>query len=642
MYTFFNSLSSQVTHVCLKQIGWSSGRAYFHVRSVRFESVEKCMLPGQTHKSIHNVLTTSTKCQFNCSLDRCLSADTSAQANSLKWSYIHGSSPISLLGTTIGKCFQNCVEVNPDKTAVIFFKDGVSLTFAELLEKADQLAAGFMSLGVRKGDRVGIWGPNSVEWVITQYATARAGNILVNINPSYRAGELKYALHKAGCKLLVASTGFKNVNYLDMLREIIPELDRLSPGATVTSKELPNLKYILTMGPDFYPGTFRFDDVLMSATQSQKQSIFDLQDQLQFDDPINIQFTSGTTGSPKGATLSHNNIINNSYFVGLRCGYHQHESVICAPVPLYHCFGMVMASLQMITHSATLVWPSPTFDPVYVLKAVEAHKCTALYGVPTMFIDILNHPLCDKTDTSSLITGIMAGATCPIEVVKALLKRVNMHKFTVCYGSTETSPVSFQSTGDCTPEKRVSTVGKVLDHVEAKVIDSEGRVLPVGSAGELCTRGSNNMLGYWDDPVKTAQVITPDRWYHTGDLAVMSADGYCSIVGRIKDMLIRGGENIYPLEIEQVLYNHPKIKDIQVIGVPDFRLGEQVCAWIVVKDGQTLTEEEVRSFCKDKMARFKIPHYILFVDSFPTTITGKIQKYIMREETIKKLGLTQS
>ncbi|BFZ14963.1 hypothetical protein BsWGS_18002 [Bradybaena similaris] len=543
----------------------------------------------------------STKHYFNRSRNQYASFHTSGQtaAHAKKWSYIHGPSSVPLLGTTIGKRLQEKVEAHPDKTAVIFFKDGITLTFAELLEK-------------------------------------------VNINPSYRPIELEYALRKSGCKLLVASTGFKNLDYFKMLSEIMPELQQLPVGAAIKSEKLPALQYVVMMDSDKYPGTLRFEDVMESSTPSHRQSVLDLQDQLQFDDPINIQFTSGTTGSPKGATLSHHNIVNNSYFLGLRCGYHEHEAVICAPIPLYHCFGMVMASLQMITHGATLVWPSPVFDPLYVLKAVEEHKCTSLYGVPTMFIDILNHPLCSKTDTSSLITGIMAGAPCPVETVKAVLQRMNMHKFTVCYGSTETSPVSFQSTGGCTLDKRVSTVGKVLDHVEGKVVDLDGRIVPLGSVGELCTRGPNNMLGYWEDPEKTGQAITPDRWYHTGDLAVMTEDGYCSIVGRIKDMLIRGGENIYPLEIEQALYKHPKIKDVQVIGTPDVRLGEQVCAWIVVKDGMTLTEQEVRDFCKDKMARFKIPHYILFVEGFPTTVTGKIQKYVMREETIKKLRLSQS
>ncbi|CAG5115768.1 unnamed protein product [Candidula unifasciata] len=389
-----------------------------------------------------------------------------ATVEAKKWSYIHGPSSVPLLGTTIGKRLQEKVEAHPDKTAVIFFKDGITLTFADLLEKVDKLAAGLLSLGVGKGDRVGIWGPNTLEWFLTQYAAARAGNILVNINPSYRSNELEFALRRSGCKLLVASTGFKDLNYFNMLSEIIPGLKQLPSGASIKSEKLPALKYILLMGSDTNPGTLRFEDVLESSTPSNRQAVFDLQDQLQFDDPINIQFTSGTTGSPKGATLSHHNIVNNSYFVGLRCGYHEHKAVICAPVPLYHCFGMVMASLQMITHGATVVWPSPIFDPVYVLKAVEAHRCTSLYGVPTMFIDILNHPLCSKTDTSSLITGIMAGSPCPVETVKAVLQQMNMHKFTVCYGSTETSPVSFQSTGTCALEKRVSTVGTVLDHVE--------------------------------------------------------------------------------------------------------------------------------------------------------------------------------
>ncbi|KAH9495236.1 Acyl-CoA synthetase member 2 mitochondrial [Bulinus truncatus] len=580
------------------------------------------------------------KTNSNLFLSSCQSLHTSHTClHHLTWSYVHGASTVPLSGITIGKQLQKMVESQPNKVAVIFAKDKIQLTFSELLNKVDMLAAGFHSFGIGHGDRVGVWGPNTEEWVLTQYGTSRAGNILVNINPSYRKDELKYALQKAGCKGLVAAPGFKGIDYIRMLREIIPEMESVPHGSPLNSKDFPNLKYIFTMGPEKYPGTIRFDDFIALATPSSREKITDIQNNFQFDDAINIQFTSGTTGSPKGAVLTHHNIVNNSYFVGLRCGYHEHESIICIPVPLYHCFGMVMGSMQSITHGATVVWPSPSFDATSVLSAVETYRCTALYGVPTMFIDILNHPLCDKTDLSTLITGIMAGSPCPVETVRDVLKRMNMEKFTVCYGSTETSPVSFQSTGICTIDKRVSTVGKVLDHIEAKVIDSDGRIVPIGTSGELCTRGPSTMLGYWEDPEKTRQAVTPDRWYHTGDLAVMTAEGYCSIVGRIKDMLIRGGENIYPLEIEQILYQHPKIKDVQVIGVPDSRLGEQVCAWIVVKSGMNLTEQEVKEFCKDKIAKFKIPHYILFVEDFPKTVTGKIQKFIMREESVKMLGL---
>ncbi|BFZ24452.1 hypothetical protein BsWGS_27491 [Bradybaena similaris] len=583
-----------------------------------------------------------TLCSYTSTSGQRAAAHTSPQTHKTKWSYGHAASSIPLLGATIGYRFQETVEKHPSRTAVVFFKDGVKLSFADLLEKVDMLAAGFLSLGLTKGDRVGIWGPNSAEWTITQYATARAGLILVNVNPAYRTHELEYALRKAGCKLLVAATSFKGNDYIAMLREIIPELDALSLGSAISSKALPDLKYILTMGPKKYSGTLQFDDVLTIATPSQRQSIFDLQDLLQFDDPISIQFTSGTTGSPKGATLSHFNILNNSYFSGFRCAYDKHEATVCVPAPLYHCFGMVVGAMQMISHGATIVFPSPTFDAGYTLKAVEEQRCTSLLGVPSMFIDILNHPACAGTNFSSLYTGVMSASPCPITLCRAVVQQMNMHRFTVCYGSTETSPVSFQTTGDSTLDQRVSTVGKLLDHIEGKVIDSDGKIVPIGSTGELCTRGPNNMIGYWDDPEKTAKTITPDGWYHTGDLAVISADGYCSIVGRIKDMLIRGGENIYPLEIEQVLYKHPSVKDVQVIGVPDERLGEQVCAWIVVKPGMSLTETEVREFCSGKMARFKIPKYILFVDSFPTTVTGKIQKFAMREESIKRLNLPQS
>ncbi|RUS88269.1 hypothetical protein EGW08_003971 [Elysia chlorotica] len=555
-----------------------------------------------------------------------------------KWSYVHGPSSVPLLGQTIGRALQDKTSKHPDKAAAIFPKENVQLSFQELLQKADQLAAGLRKLGINKGDRLGIWGPNSSQWVLTQYATARAGIVMVNINPSYRLNELQFALKKSGCKAIIAAPGFKDVDYFEMLRSIMPELNSHKAGAPLQSEQLPDLKYVIAFN-NTQDGALSLEDVMSSSTPSEIQEVFDLQDKLQFDDPINIQFTSGTTGNPKGACLSHHNILNNSYFVGLRCGYHEHDAIICCPVPLYHCFGMVLASLSNVSHGATSVWPNPSFNPEDTLRAVETYKCTSLYGVPTMFIDMLCSHEFDKVDLTSLRTGIMAGSPCPVETMKAVRDKMHLDKMTVCYGSTETSPVSFQSTKDCTLEKRVSTVGKVLDHIEAKIIDHEGHIVPIGEKGELCTRGTNNMLEYWDDPEKTKAVMGRDQWYHTGDLAIMTEDGYCSIVGREKDMLIRGGENIYPLEIEQILYEHPKVKDIQVIGVPDQRLGEQVCAWIEVKENMTLTEEEVKDFCKDKMARFKIPHYIMFVEDFPKTVTGKIQKFVMREQSTKILGL---
>ncbi|CAL1536596.1 unnamed protein product [Lymnaea stagnalis] len=616
----------------LQKITWHSLKRSFSVVSTTQNTITRLVLMRRQCRQ-------SKQSQFCQSHVRLHTSPQKQTSNPLKWSYVHGASSVPLLGITVGKQLQKTAETHPNRSAMIFANEKQQLTFTELLAKADMFAAGLRTLGFKHGDRVGIWGPNSLEWVLTQYGTARGGIVLVNINPSYRKNELKYALNKVGCKGLVAAPSYKNIDYISMLRDLMPEMDITLEGSPLNAKEIPNLKYVFSMGATKYPGTIRVDDLLRMASLPEIREINDIQDTFQFDDAINIQFTSGTTGSPKGAVLTHHNLVNNSYFVGLRCGYHEHDSIICVPVPLYHCFGMVMGCMQSITHGATMVWPSPVFDPESVLRALETYRCTALYGVPTMFIDILNHPLCDKIDTSTLITGIMAGSPCPIETVRDVLQRMNMHKFTVCYGSTETSPVSFQSTGLCSVDKRVSTVGKVLDHIEAKIIDSEGRVVPVGSSGELCTRGSSTMLGYWDDPEKTKQAITPDEWYHTGDLAVMTEEGYCSIVGRIKDMLIRGGENIYPLEIEQILYQHPKIKDVQVIGVPDKRLGEQVCAWIVVKSGMTLTDKDVKEFCKDKMAKFKIPHYILFVEDLPKTVTGKIQKFVMREESIKLLGL---
>ncbi|KAL8604067.1 hypothetical protein ACOMHN_024892 [Nucella lapillus] len=569
---------------------------------------------------------------------RCLTVGVAERCGrKLTWSYSHGVGDRPLLGTPIGRLLQGQADEHPDRDAVVFRQDGHRLSFQQLLAVADQFAAGLRALGLKKGDRVGLWGPNSMEWVITQFATARAGLVMVNINPMYQLRELEFALHKVGCKALVAAPGYKEWDYYHTLFEIIPELASC-PEGKIHSHRLPGLQILIMMGKEKLKGAFRFDDLLDAASPAEVKAIPDLQDSLQFDEPINIQFTSGTTGLPKGATLSHHNIVNNSYSVGLALDYHNRESRICCPVPLYHCFGMVLASLQVACHGATVVYPSKSFDAGVTLEAVQAERCTSLYGVPTMFIDMLNHRTLQTADLSTLYTGIMAGAPCPMEVMRRVMDNMHMHQVTVCYGSTETSPVTFQSGRGSSVEKRVSTVGCVAGHVEACVVSEEGKVVPVGMIGELCTRGYTTMLGYWDDHDKTAECIGQDRWYHTGDQAEMDEDGYCRIVGRLKDMIIRGGENVYPTEIEQVLYAHPKVKDVQVVGIPDDRLGEEICAWIQLKPGETATEAEFKDFCKNKLARFKVPRFFHLVESFPMTVTGKVQKFKIREQAMEDYG----
>ncbi|XP_048773369.1 medium-chain acyl-CoA ligase ACSF2, mitochondrial-like [Ostrea edulis] len=597
------------------------------MRSFRFL---KCT-PLSKFKPINNPLADGSVAVY---VKRC----SSTSSSKLQWSYAHGPGDTPLLGATIGQLLQQRTERHPDKTAVVFSATGDRLSFSELLDQADQLAAGLLTLGVKKGDRVGIWGPNSLEWVITQYATARAGIILVNINPQYRPSELEFTLKKVGCKVLIAAEEFKGQSYYEYLFHLVPELAS-SSTAQVHSHLLPDLKHIIMMGNKSHSGTLNFNDIMMAGTNENRAEILNLQNKVQFDEPINIQFTSGTTGNPKGATLSHHNIVNNSYFIAKRLNYDKNDTSICVPVPLYHCFGMVLGSLCTVTAGSTCVFPSPTFDAGQALKAAAQEKCTSMYGVPTMFIDMLNHHDFATFDLSSLYTGVMAGSPCPIETLKQVISRMNMDRVTVCYGLTETSPVTHQCYPTDDPEKRVSTVGRAQDHVECKVIKEDGTVCPISESGELCTRGYNTMLYYWDEPRKTKDVIGTDRWFHTGDIAVMDEDGFCKIVGRIKDMIIRGGENVYPTEIEQVIYKNPKVKDVQVVGVPDKRLGEEICAWIQVKENQSISEEEIKSYCRDRLARYKIPRYIMIVNEFPLTVTGKVQKYKIRDVAIEKLGL---
>src|SRR4051794_29084974 len=537
-------------------------------------------------------------------------------------SYAHGASPVPLLGETIGANFERTVAQFPDAEALVSRHQDQRFTYAALNEAVDVLARGLLGLGLEPGDRIGMWSPNNVEWVLVQYATAKAGVILVNINPAYRTNELEYALNQSGCRVLISAPAFKTSDYRAMVEEVRPNLAALEKVIYLESADWDGL---LGAGADVPVERLRE----RSAT-------------LQFDDPINIQYTSGTTGFPKGATLSHHNILNNGYFIGEFCGYTERDRV-CIPVPFYHCFGMVLGNLAVTTHGACIVLPDAAFEPRSVLEAVEAERCTSLYGVLTMFIAELEHPDFDSFDLSSLRTGIMAGSPCPVEVMRKVVDRMHMGEVTICYGMTETAPVSTQTSADDPLERRVSTVGRVHPHVEIKVVDPlDGRVVPRGEPGELLTRGYSVMVGYWNDPERTAQAIDPARWMHTGDLATMDDQGYVNIVGRSKDMIIRGGENVYPREIEEFLYTHTDVADVAVIGVPDEKYGEEIMAWVQLREGSALSGDELREFCRGKIAHFKVPRYVEIVDEFPMTITGKVQKFKMREAAIEKLGLKET
>jgi fatty-acyl-CoA synthase len=555
-------------------------------------------------------------------------------------SYAHGASDVSLIGETIGASFDRTVATWGDQPGLIVRQQGIRWSYCELGEKVEAFAVGLVALGLRPGERIGIWSPNNAEWVVTQFATAKAGLILVNINPAYRLAELEYALNKVGCRALITATAFKTSDYVGMLNTLAPELVRAQPGR-LTAAKLPKLEMVIQIGPKTAPGFIAFDSIYAMEVASHRAHLAELGPQLQFDEPINIQFTSGTTGAPKGATLTHHNILNNGYFIGEAMKLTQRDK-LCIPVPLYHCFGMVLGNLACTTHGTAMVYPGEGFDPLATLQTVAEEKCTGLHGVPTMFIAQLEHPEFASFDLSSLRTGIMAGAPCPIEVMRRCMAQMHLREITIAYGMTETSPVSTQTTTDDPVERRTGTVGRVHPHVEVKIVDAEGRIVPRGVAGELCTRGYSVMRGYWDDPERTAQAIDAARWMHTGDLATMDAEGYVNIVGRIKDMVIRGGENIYPREIEEFLYRHPKIQDVQVFGIPDARYGEELCAWIKVRAGETLTAEDVREFCRDQIAHYKVPRHIRFVDEFPMTVTGKMQKFIMRERMTAELGVKQA
>jgi fatty-acyl-CoA synthase len=537
-------------------------------------------------------------------------------------SYSHGSSPDPLLGETIGDNLRRVASAHGASEALVDVPSGQRWTYAQLDADTDRIALGLIAAGIAKGDRVGIWAPNCPEWVLLQYGSAKMGAILVNINPAYRSHELAYVLGQSGIKLLVSAESFKTSDYRGMIDEV--------------RGNLPALEQVI------YIGTADWDGLMAVGLAADREALTQRAASLAFDDPINIQYTSGTTGFPKGATLSHHNILNNGLFIGEGCRYTERDRV-CIPVPFYHCFGMVLGNLACTTHGACIVIPAPGFDPVATLAAVQAERCTSLYGVPTMFIAELALADFASYDLSSLRTGIMAGSPCPVEVMKRVFSEMHMDEVEICYGMTETSPVSTQTRTDDDMERRVSTVGRVHPHVEIKVIDPEtGLVLPRGSHGELCTRGYSVMLGYWDEPERTAEAIDAGRWMHTGDLAVMDEAGYLNIVGRIKDMVIRGGENIYPREVEEFLYTHPAIEDVQVIGVPDVKYGEELCAWVKLRPGGELTAEQVREFCTGKIAHYKIPRYVRVTEDFPMTVTGKVQKFKMRETSVGELGLADA
>jgi fatty-acyl-CoA synthase len=551
-------------------------------------------------------------------------------------SYVCGIASEPLLYKTIGQALQETARAYPENEALVDCRQDVRLTYAELDRTVSNVAGNLLSSGIARNDRVGIWSPNNAQWVLTQLACARIGAVLVTINPAYRLSELEYVLNKVTCNTLVVAERFKSSNYLEMLRELAPEISDSEPG-DIHAGKIPALRNIIHLGQSDVPGMHRFSEFKKPVDDETLAEIERLASELQPDNAINVQFTSGTTGFPKGATLTHCNILNNGYFVAQTMQFSP-EDRLCIPVPLYHCFGMVMGVLGCLTHGSTMVFPDEAFEPGSVLSVIESERCTALYGVPTMFIAELAHPDFANFDLSSLRTGIMAGATCPRSTMESVMQDMNMSDITIAYGMTETSPVSFQTGVDDPVDKRVSTVGRVHPHVQVKLIDEDGRVVARGEQGELCTRGYSVMLGYWDDDDRTKESIDRAGWMHTGDLAVMDSDGYCDIVGRVKDMIIRGGENIYPREIEEYLLRHPDIKDVSVFGVPDDRFGEQVAAWVQVNDGAEITGDGIREFCGGQIAHYKIPHYVRVVDEFPMTVTGKIQKFIMQDEMKEEIG----
>ncbi len=551
-------------------------------------------------------------------------------------SYLHGASEVPLLGLTVGGLLDNAAALHPDNDALVVPYQDVRWSYARLNQECDEVAAGLIALGLDPGDRVGVWAPNMAEWVVLQFATAKAGLILVNINPAYRLSELEFALHQVGVKALVMVPDFKSSDYVAMLGALMPELADAKRGA-LACERVPTLRWIITLGDEPKPGTLSYAEMKALATSATRARARELALELQFDDPINIQFTSGTTGRPKAATLTHHNIVNNAWFTGAQMKLTPQDRM-CIPVPMYHCFGMVLGTLCCVAHGATIVFASAGFDAEATMETVEKERCTALHGVPTMFIAELDTPGFVDRDLTSLRTGIIAGAPCPAELMKRIMGEMHMDQITIAYGMTETGPVSTQTSVDDPVRRRVETVGRVLPHTEIKIVDDKRRVVPHGTPGELLTRGYCVMPKYWNDPDKTADAIDQARWIASGDIAVVDVEGYFQIVGRSKDMVIRGGENIFPREIEEFLYTLPAVEQVEVIGVPDPKYGEEVCAWIKLRDGQSATAEDIRAFCKGQIAHFKIPRYVRLVDSFPMTITGKVQKFKMRQMMAEELA----
>ena len=552
----------------------------------------------------------------------------------LTQSYVTGEGGGQLLYETIGVCFDRVSERYADNLALVVCHQGIRWTYQEFRREVDRLATGLLALGIQPGDRVGVWGPNSYEWIVTQFATAKIGAILVNINPAYRLFELDYVLNKVGCKTIIAAEKFKTSEYLNMLNALAPEIASCEPGYLRASK-LPQLTTVIRMGSRRSPGMFNFDEICALGGPDEHARLAELATELGPDDAINIQFTSGTTGNPKGATLTHCNILNNGYEAGKGMGLTPDDR-LCIPVPLYHCFGMVLGVLAAVTHGSTIVFPAPVYDPLSTLQAVQEEKCTALHGVPTMFVTELDHPEFSSFDVSTLRTGLIAGAPCPEELMKRIIGEMHMENVLIGYGQTELSPVNHMTLPEDSLENRTQTVGRPIPHIEVKIVDADDRVVPIGEQGEICTRGYSVMKGYWGDDEKTAETIV-NGWLHSGDLGTMNEDGYVRITGRIKDMIIRGGENIYPREIEEFLFTHPNISEAQVFGVPDPKMGEEVCAWIKLRKGATATEEEIRDYCKGQISHYKIPRYVRFVNEYPMTVTGKIRKIEMSEMMAEEL-----
>jgi fatty-acyl-CoA synthase len=556
----------------------------------------------------------------------------------LQLSYFRGLEQPPLLESTIGDYLDDIAARFPHREALVVRHQGIRWTWGEYLCEIEKLARGLLALGIRPGDRVGIWAPNCYEWCLTQFATAKIGAILVCINPAYRVFELEYALNTSGCRAIIAAEQFKSSRYLEMLVSLAPELARSEPGR-LRAQRLPQLEIVVRMGEEATAGMLNFADLCHLGGETERGLLHKVQSGLLAQDVINIQFTSGTTGNPKGAALTHHNILNNANQVaaGMRLS---EEDRLCIPVPMYHCFGMVLGKLACVTRGATAVFPADAFEPGAVLETVQAERCTALHGVPTMFIAELEHPDFERFDLDSLRTGIMAGAPCPVEVMKKVISRMHMAEVLIAYGQTECSPVNHMTLADDPLEKRVETVGRAGPHLEIKIVDESGQTVPVGEKGDICARGYAVMKGYWEDPERTAETVDSEGWLHSGDLGVMDDEGYVAVVGRLKDMIIRGGENIYPREIEEFLFTHPEIQDAKVIGVPDEKYGEAVCAWIQLKEGASLSADEIRAFCKEHIAYFKVPRYIRLVREFPMTVTGKVQKFKMREAMVEELGLT--